>query len=140
MIPRDDNVYYLGGDIVSSLIQKNMQQLKGAHTDFFQIDITRDALPEKDLWICRDCLLHFSDNDIFKAIRNFLNSRIPYLLTTTYTESPKNKNIPTGAHRFLNLELPPFNFCKPLFYIEDWIEGHPVKKLGLWEKDRLFKT
>lgn len=45
--------------------------------------------------------------------------------------------MPTGSFRALNLELPPFDFCKPLLYIDDWIEGHPIRKLGLWEKQAL---
>ena len=56
------------------------------------------------------------------------------------TESGINKDIPTGRFRFLNLNLPPFSFCDPLLFIDDWIKGHPVKKMGLWEKDTLYEA
>ncbi len=134
--PLDFN--YTGGDIVGPMIKNNIKQFENHRTRFIQIDITKDKLPNTDLWLCRDCLIHFSDKDIFNTLSNFLKSDISYLLTTTYTESKTNKNIPTGSHRFLNLELPPFNFCKPILYIDDWIDGHPIKKIGLWKREDLI--
>ena len=46
-----------------------------------------------------------------------------------------NSDIPTGAFRELNLQLPPFSLDKPLRVIDDWIEGHPVRRLGLWKPE-----
>ena len=132
------DINYTGGDIVGPMIKNNIKQFENHRTRFIQIDITKDKLPNADLWLCRDCLIHFSDKDIFNTLSNFLKSDISYLLTTTYTESKTNKNIPTGSHRFLNLELPPFNFCKPILYIDDWIDGHPIKKIGLWKREDLI--
>lgn len=140
LIPRKKNVSYIGADIVEPLIRRSQNLFKNENTDFIKLDIIKDRLPDADLWICRDCLLHFSNKDIVKTINNFFRSNIRYLLTSTYTESGKNKDIPTGRFRFLNLNLPPFNFCEPLLFIDDWIKGHPVKKLGLWEKDRLYEA
>lgn len=140
LIPREQNIAYTGADIVEPLISRNQNLYKNENTDFIKLDITNDRLPDADLWICRDCLLHFSDKDIIKTINNFFGSNIRYLLTSTYTESDKNKDIATGKFRFLNLNLPPFNFCEPLLFIDDWIKGHPVKKMGLWEKDTLYEA
>jgi hypothetical protein len=131
-------INYIGGDIVEPIIKNNIQQFSNNLTKFVQLDVTKDKLPNADLWLCRDCLIHFSDKDIFSTLQNFFGSEINYLLTTTYTESKTNKNIPTGSHRFLNLELPPFNFCKPILYIDDWIEGHPIKRIGLWKREDLI--
>jgi len=52
-------------------------------------------------------------------------------------ECTENTDIPTGYYRQLNLELPPFGFCKPMVYIDDWIEGYPVRKLCLWSRQAL---
>lgn len=131
-------INYVGGDIVEPIITNNIQQFSNNLTKFVQLDVTKDKLPNADLWLCRDCLIHFSDKDIFSTLQNFFGSEIDYLLTTTYTESKTNKNIPTGSHRFLNLELPPFNFCNPILYIDDWIEGHPIKRIGLWKREDLI--
>lgn len=140
LISRKKNTYYTGADIVEPMIRRNQNLFKNENTDFIKLDIIKDTLPDSDLWLCRDCLLHFSNKDIVKAINNFFRSNIRYLLTSTYTESGKNKDIPTGRFRFLNLNLPPFSFCEPLLFIDDWIKGHPVKKLGLWEKNMLLEA
>ena len=119
------------------MILKNRELYEEENTRFIKIDITQDRLPKADLWLCRDCLFHFSNEDILKTIKNFLESDINYLLTSSHIECRKNRNIRTGSFRLLNLELPPFSFNKPLFTIDDWIEGHPPRQLLLWEKKML---
>jgi hypothetical protein len=137
LVPRDEGVTYLGADIVEALVTRNQNAFGDGKTSFRHLDITRDRLPDADVWICRDCLFHFSDTNIWRAIDNFLGSDIPYLLTTTFPQSTDNRNIPTGGFRMLNLEAPPFSFPKPVESLDDWIEGHPVKTLALWERDAL---
>jgi SAM-dependent methyltransferase len=136
-VPRNKETTYIGGDIVEALVERNQKAFGNDSTSFRRLDITSDELPRADLWICRDCLFHFSDRNIWRAIQNFFRSDIRYLLTTTYPHSKENKNIPTGGFRFLNLELPPLSFPKPIASIDDWIEGYPVKKLALWERKEL---
>jgi SAM-dependent methyltransferase len=137
LIQRTPDIHYVGADIVKPLILKNREHYANETTTFIHLDITRNRLPDADLWICRDCLMHLSNEDVGKAIDNFLRSNIPYLLTTTYTECQRNRDIPTGHFRQLNLELSPFSFCQPSLYIDDWSEGYPVKKLGLWQREQL---
>ncbi len=126
-------IQYTGGDIVKPLIDHHKKEFKNEGLRFVHLDIIKQPLPKADVWFCRDCLIHLSDEDIKKALFNFLRSGIELIITTSYTESEKNVDILTGEHRFLNLELPPFNFPKPELYIDDWVEGYPVKKLGLWK-------
>lgn len=140
LLKKEMSLSYVGGDIVKPLILQNREKFSDASTDFIHLDITNDKLPESDIWFCRDCLIHFSDEDIDKALTTFLESEIPFILTTSYTESKENENIPTGAHRFLNLELPPFNFPKPIRYIDDWVEGFPVKRMGLWKREAVMEA
>jgi len=137
LIPRDEGDFYLGGDIVRALVLRNQQTFGNANTCFMELDITRDPLPSVDLWLCRDALFHFSYQDIFRTINNFLNSDIKYLLTSSHLECARNTDIPTGYYRQLNLELPPFSFCPPAASIDDWIEGYPIRKLCLWSKPAL---
>ncbi len=131
---------YVGGDIVTPLVEENQRLYGDNTTRFVHLNIVNDELPECDLWMCRDCLFHLSHDDIFGAINNFLRSKIRYLLTSTYSQSPENKDIPTGAFRMLNLELPPFGLCKPILYIDDWIEGYPVRHLALWERTQVLDS
>ncbi|MCX6304731.1 MAG: class I SAM-dependent methyltransferase [Bacteroidetes bacterium] len=137
LIDRGAGFTYIGGDIVKPLILKNRDLYENETTIFLDLDIIHDKLPAAGLWLCRDCLFHFSYDDVFTTIQNFLRSDIRYLLTSTHTECRKNSNITTGDFRLINLELPPFNFGKPKMYIADWIEGYPVRHLGLWDKEEL---
>ncbi len=136
-IPRDQDTQYTGADIVRSLIAANQEKFGNENTRFVQLDIITQELPDADLWLCRDCLFHLSYDDIFSVIGNFLNSDIRYLLTSTHTECDRNIDIPTGHFRLINLELPPFSFCKPNLTIDDWIEGSPVRHLAMWERKDL---
>jgi SAM-dependent methyltransferase len=140
LIQRDKDVQYIGGDIVDSLIAENATKYGNQNTSFLQIDITHDPLPCSDLWICRDVFLHFSYRDIFLTMNNFVRSNIRYFLTTSYINAGKNTDIPTGSARPVNLQLPPFNFCKPMEYIDDYVEGCPVRCLCLWERKALLET
>jgi SAM-dependent methyltransferase len=138
LVQRDGDISYVGADIVKALVERNQRAFGNANTSFRHLDITTDDLPHADLWMCRDCLFHFSDLNIWRVIHAFLKSDIRYLLTTTFPHARANTNIPTGDFRLLNLERPPFCFPPPLESIDDWIEGHPVKKLALWERTALL--
>lgn len=137
LIPRDAEQTYLGADVVAPLVEENNRKYANANTSFVRLDITRDALPDADLWICRECLFHFSDEDIFRTVDNFMRSKVKYLLTTTHPHTRQNKNIPTGHFRPLNLEIPPFNFPPPVLYIDDGMVDRPDAKLALWEREKL---
>lgn len=131
------NVQYTGGDIVRSVVERNKSVYQSASVNFLHLDIVNGSLPHADLWLCRDCLFHLSDVSIFKALHNFLDSGIPYLLTSSHPESDLNNDIPDGSFRLLNLLLPPFSLPKPIREIEDWVEGFPVRYLGLWDRDAI---
>ena len=139
-IERGKDTLYVGGDIVEALVISNQEKYGNEYTRFTLLDIRNDELPEADLWLCRDCLQHLSDSDVFKVICNLLNSNIKYFLASTHTQCKINKNILTGQSRCLNLELPPFSFCKPILYVDDWIEGWPIRHLALWEKSQLYAS
>lgn len=127
---------YFGVDVVPELISANQRQYGNATRTFINLDLTRDSLPKTDLILSRDCLVHFSFQDIFAAIKNFRESNAKHLLTTTFTGIEVNKDIETGSWRYLNLQMPPFNFPEPLQLIEESRTNSGgvtiVKYLGLW--------
>jgi len=134
------NVAYTGADIVRNLIVNN-KKYETENIDFCQLDLITDKLPTVDMIFVRDCLVHLSFSDIFKALQNIINSRSRYLLTTSFTDRETNKDIATGQWRPLNLQKPPFCFPKPLKIIN---ENHPKeqytdKALALWEIDEVSK-
>lgn len=134
LIPLGAKVFYIGGDIVGAMVRRNQQLYGSPNTSFVEFDITRDRLPDVDLWLCRDLLFHLSERDIGRALRNFLRSRIRYLLTSSHPVCEENKDIPTGGFRLLNLQRAPFHFPPPLARMDDWIDGYPVRHLCLWER------
>lgn len=128
-------VHYFGGDIVRSLIDVNNSKYAAENREFLVLDIVNDALPNVDVWLCRDCLFHFSSGDINAVFNNFLKSGIGFILTTSYPNVLKNTDIPTGSFRQLNLEIAPFNLSRPRYVINDHEESEPVRKLCLWSRE-----
>lgn len=132
----DFNIDYIGIDIVPQLIEKNNKWYANAKRKFHYSDITTNLLDQVDLILCRDCLVHFSFQDIQLAIHNFKRSGSKYLLTTTFTRIENNVDIVTGEWRPLNFEKPPFNFIKPLFIINENCTANDLqysdKSLALW--------
>jgi hypothetical protein len=125
---------YVGGDIVDELIADNQKKYGAQSRRFINLDLLQDELPKVDLILCRDCLVHFSYRNIFRALRNIKSSGSKYLLTTTYVDQAKNADIPTGAWRPLDLQLAPFSFPSPMRLIdEECPPGNDHdKRLGLW--------
>ena len=139
-ITRQPNFSYIGGDIVPELVQRNQSLFGAPDTRFIELDITKDPLPDADLWMCRDCLFHLSNRDIFRALANLLRSNIRLLLTTTHVECFKNIDIATGNYRLLNLKLEPFSLGQPIVEIDDWIEGYAKRTVALWRTKDLAAT
>jgi len=135
-LKKKNNIKYMGGDIVKEIIANNNKLYKKKNISFKQINILKARLPKYDLMICRDCLMHFSNEDIFKSFINFSNSSIKYLLTTSHLENKKgkfkniiNKDIVTGGFRFLDLFSKPFNLNKKVLYTIDDCEFEIGKKI-----------
>jgi len=127
-------VKYIGADIVESLIRRNQEMYSDEGRDFRVLDIVDQELPDADLWMCRDCLFHLSNDEIFAVLSNFSQSRVRYLLTSTHSECQRNEDIPTGGFREINLERTPFSLGAPILKIDDWIDGMPIRHLALWER------
>ena len=87
------NLKYIGGDIVSNLIEQNNKIYKNDNIIFIPLDITSDKLPNSNLMICRDCLIHLSFKNIKLFLENFRNSNINYLLLTSYKLKDSSKVI-----------------------------------------------
>ena len=139
-VKRPAGMEYLGGDIVEELVAQNQSRYADATTKFIFLDVITSPLPAADMWMCRDCLFHFSYEDIFKTLTNFIRSDIKYIFTSIHTECTANADIVTGGARQLNLELAPFNLCKPILYIDDWIPGYTVRRMGVWSREMVAES
>lgn len=113
-------VRYIGADIVASVVERNRDRYRRPDREFLVNDLTRDALPSADLIFSRDCLVHLSDDDIFRALENIRRSGATYLATTTFTDRTDNPaDIPSGGWRPLNLRQPPFHLPEPFRLINE---------------------
>lgn len=128
-------VKYIGGDIVDGLILKNKEKFKEkSNVKFKVIDLINDDIPKGEVLINRDCFVHLSFDDIFKALVNIKKSGCKYLLTTTFLDHKQNMDITTGEWRTLNFEEAPFNFKSPIKRISESYnhKEYHDKCLGLW--------
>jgi SAM-dependent methyltransferase len=136
-------IKYLGADIVKELINENRRRTSKENIDFIHLNLTLDPLPEVDLVLCRDCLVHLSYEHIFLALRNLSQSKSKYLLTTTFPDRSGNCDIPTGDWRPINLEKAPFNLKRPLRIINEGCTefdgAFKDKSLGLWRIDDILQ-
>jgi len=114
------DVFYIGGDIVSSIIKNNNSNYKTNNITFKEIDIVNDSLEKVDLIIVRDLFVHLKYSQIFKAIDNIKSSNSKYLLVTSFIDFNDNKDIKISSQwRPLNMEKAPFNFPSPLTMINE---------------------
>lgn len=133
------NFAYIGADIVEFMIEQNRVNYPGK--DFRVMDLSIDPLPAVDLLLCRDCLFHLDEVAINNVFRNIADSKIQYVLTTSYLlQYSNNININTGNFRPINLELEPFNLPEPIARFDDGIPGNIQRQLCLWRTDQIATT
>jgi 2-polyprenyl-3-methyl-5-hydroxy-6-metoxy-1,4-benzoquinol methylase len=132
-----DDFDYYGFDIVKNVIEQNQQQYAKKNINFDELDIVKQIPPTVDLILCRDCLVHLSNQDALKVLSNFKKSASKYLLTTTFINRDKNIDLVSGrGWRPINLQKQPYNLPHPLLLIdEECTEADGLysdKVLGLW--------
>ena len=129
-------VDYTGADIVEALIAQNTARYRSASRIFVRLDLTADPLPQADVVLCRDCLVHLSYANIRRALDNVKRSGAKYLLVTSFPEAKSNRDIEDGDWRLLNFQLAPFNLPPPArTIVENCIEAggaYRDKSLCLW--------
>ena len=138
----DSKTDYFGGDIVEELVKVNASKYGGKNKRFSVVDILNCGLPEADMLICRDCLVHFSMSDIELSLENIGRSRYRYFASTTYIDCAQNAEILTGQWRKLNLQRKPFDFPDPVICLLERSTEHDGKDsdkaLAVWRFDDLF--
>jgi len=133
-----DQINYLGADIVEDLVENNKIKYSSNNIKFCELDIIKDTLPKVDLIIVRDCFIHFSNDNILKAIINIINSKSKFLATTTFLDDKiNNDNINDAEFRFINLLKSPFNFPLPYKSLDDSFHDNEDmfsnKRLSIWK-------
>lgn len=132
---------YTGCDIVEPLIVANNEKYGTDKRKFLVKNCLIDPLGKADMLFCRDMLLHFCFEDIFRFLDNFQRSEIQWLLISNGI-GLANKDIPTGQSRLINLTAPPFDLPEPRKIIMEHSklgEGRfrDVRCMALWHRDDL---
>jgi hypothetical protein len=124
------NIKYVGLDFVKDQIDWNKERFP--NVDFRHTNILTDVLPESDLVFCRDVLIHFSNQNIFRFLHNCLKSNCKYVMLGTYFDLEQNQEMGgVLGWRFINLEIEPYNFPEPLLRIKE-PNHEPKKGTCLW--------
>lgn len=134
-LPKDFR--YVGVDIVSRLIDANINNLDFFEDGWFEwLDITRDPIPKADLILARDVLVHFTNAEVKRTLKNFKASGAKYLLATTFPQHENTGDIKTGEWRPINLASL-WGLPNPLEYINERCTAgggaFADKSLGLWQ-------
>lgn len=139
-VVRSSDIDYLGCDIVPQLIDRNSAQYQSERIRFIVANVITDQFPKADIWICRDCLIHFSYNDILATFENFARSEIAYLLTTTHINRSgfRNLDIRTGDARVIDLFSAPFSLpANYLDAIDDWQQPEIPRMMVLFSRRQI---
>jgi hypothetical protein len=127
---------YVGGDIVPKIIEENQRLHASESRRFVHLDLTRDALPDADVLLCRDCLVHLSYANIRIVLENIARSKIRFVLMTSFPGRRDNYDVADGDWRALDFQAPPFSFPEPRLTIIEQCEeeegAYADKSLLAW--------
>jgi hypothetical protein len=134
---------YVGADVLDFLICSHQANFGNQQRSFICLDALTGEIPKVDLIFCRDFLVHYSNEHIFKILKKIKQSGSKYLLTTIFPDRPQESDRESGGWRPLNLTDAPFHLPPPLEIINEdctqfisdilWND----KSLGLWEINQL---
>jgi hypothetical protein len=133
---KKENIKYIGGDIAPSMVEYCRQNF--TDYEFLEHDCTTDSLPEVDLILSSDVMIHLNNQDKLKFLNNFVNSNSKYLLMTDDQINEENTELEFLEHGFpfakINWALAPWNFPKSIDYINDDFND---ARLKLWSRDQV---
>jgi SAM-dependent methyltransferase len=108
-------IRYRGFDVVESVIAANTKRFS-SDTVTFHLLRQMAELPDADLVICKDVLQHVPNADVAAHLDLLLHHYKFAIITNDISctrdgcaEDNTNLDIPVGAYRQLQLDLPPFN-------------------------------
>jgi hypothetical protein len=134
-------IAYIGGDIVPSIIEENQRLHTTESRSFIHLDLTRDELPDADVLVCRDCLVHLSYANIRAVFANISRSNIRYVLMTSFPGRGGNYDVVDGDWRTLDFQAPPFSLPEPRLTIVEQCEeedgSYADKSLVAWRVEDL---
>lgn len=132
-----NNINYIGGDI--SLFHVGRASVLFPDITVLHHDCTSDPIPHVDLVLSSDVMIHLSNEDKLRFLKNFISSDIRFLLTTDSGNmgkdnlSPDYRDLCPFAH--VNWSAAPWYFPDALDSIAD--HEQTDRSLKLWHRDQL---
>ena len=142
LIINNIEVKYTGADIVKDLINDLNIKYSNSNISFIQKNIIQDDLDYHDLLVIRDLFVHIPNRDIIKVIKNYIDSKIPYLLVSNYYDLDRqiNSDIHMGFFRNVSLQSEPFNIKDDPIYKIDDSTPFIKRELCLWSRKQIINS
>ena len=121
LINNNKHLNYLGLEIVESIVKNNNKIFSNQKVKFKCADIINEGLPQNhDFILVRDFLIHIKNNDIINLVQKIKKSNCKYFAINNFPNIKKNDEIKGyGHHRYVNIEIPPFNLTNAYKVIDD---------------------
>ncbi len=122
---------YLGVDIVPSVIEENQRRYGSHRREFRTLDAVVEPVPDADIVLCREVLIHLSFADGKRLLANLRRSAANYFLLTSDASTGFNADITTGDYRVLNLRKRPYRLPAPDAWLTD--DSYVAERaIGVW--------
>lgn len=137
-------VNYIGCDVVKEMIEKNSRLYARDNIKFMVKSLIDDDLPNADLIIVRDLLVHLDTSDILKCLENIKRNNFEYIAITNYPtlKSQHTDKILGDKWRPINLSMEPFSLIDPEYNLDDtsMIQDHDKGKyLSVWSNKKFIR-
>ena len=121
LINKNKHINYLGIEIVRNIVENNNRIFSNQKIKFICSDVINQELPQNhDFIIVRDFLIHIKNSDIVNLIDKIKKSNCKYFAINNFPDIKSNEEIKGyGHHRYVNIEIPPFNLKNVYKVIND---------------------
>ena len=134
-----NNVEYIGCDIVEDMIMANNKKYSNVKTSFIKKNLSHDDLPESDIILVRDLLVHLKYSDIILCLNNIKKHNYKYIAITNFPKLSKNIDNKFGDRwKPINFNLKPYLLPKPDFVLSDDSEigeYDSQKVIAIWKNE-----
>lgn len=123
------DVTYLGVDVVKSVIDEDIAKYTSDNIHFAHIDMLQDDMPVADLLVCKDVLMHLSNEDILSFLKKTRQYKHCLFINNldSNDSSCENHEIARGGFRPLDLTKAPFDLGG--IRIFTYFTDHAVKQV-----------
>ena len=121
LINNNKHLNYLGLEIVENIVKNNNKIFSNQKVKFKCTDVINEELPQNyDFILVRDFLIHIKNTDIINLVHKIKKSNCKYFAINNFPNIKKNDEIKGyGHHRYVNIEIPPFNLTNVFKVIDD---------------------